>query len=182
MAKTKAELEKENFDLRAELRAADEPAPENFEPKAELIHDPYDSHNALSILKEIEPNVEFPAGQVLAWKSPYYRATRGWRGWIPLQWGDEYTGENGEKLVDLIAEIPHRMAEQERQDSYVRRGDVILCRLDKNIFTARQQKRVDKSNSLRGKTGADMDVPNMPNAQIVGDGLTRSERGRFPKE
>jgi hypothetical protein len=190
MAKTKAELEKEAFELREELRAQREITEElkravntqttsqgaDFEPKAELLYDPYDHQNALEIIGEIPPNAEYPDGQVLGWKRPLNRASRGWRGWVALQWGDEYTGENGELLKDYVAEPPQRMLDQQDMDSYVRRGDVVLARLDKLIFQSRLRKQELESEARKGLAQYPRMASERKDVTFFGDGFTKSER------
>jgi len=190
MAKNKAELEKENFELRASIEAhksrvedAKADIPPDFKPEAKLTHDPYAGHNALDIIGDIPANAEYPAGQALAWKSPRYRATRGMRGWIPLKWGDEYTGEEGELLSQYIPEAPPRMLEQEKMDSYIRRGDVILCRIDKALFDFRQEDREAQAAKRRGTHDA-ITHTDRRGVSVVGEGFTSDANPRFtpPKE
>ena len=159
MNKTKADLSKENAELktqladvveeRSELRDAlinlDERVTEmaahqsanreTYDPEPVLLYDPFDEQNPHKILKN-------PDGWVLSWKNPDYRAHRGWRGWIPIEFDDEIGSELGKYLNDP----PERMAGMAQIDNYVRRGtDSILCKLPQELWDARQQKRVSNA-------------------------------------
>jgi len=144
-------LERELADqkeLVAKLKAEIAEAPEPVEGDATVLYDPYQSQRAFRVMGQLPATQEFPEGQTLSWKSATYRDRRGWRGWIPLQYGDEYTGKTGEKLSEYIDDPPRRMPLQ--TDSYVRRGDMILCRLDTRMYNARQATRTIKAARQQG--------------------------------
>lgn len=164
---------------RQELEAdRDDPNDELFdESEVELLYDPFDSKNPFKVIGEIEPCEEYPEGAVVAWKSPAYRERRQWRGWTPFQYGDQYTGKNGEKLTAYIPDPPPRV-DNEKLDSYVRRGDVVLARLDKRIWTSRQAKRILESNRNLGKAGSRAKTVLSDGVEIVGRGVSKSQRPR----
>ena len=142
-----------------------------------LLHeDPFDSHNAFRVHGEIEPCVEYPHGAVVQWKNPEYRARRTWRGWIPFEWGDEYTGKKGELLTQFIPDPPKALLGPDKLDNYVRRGDVVLARLDKNIWLARQEKRILESQKRMGLAGSARKTVLSDGVEIVGPGLGDSHR------
>jgi len=119
----------------------DEKNVESTECEATVISDPYTSQSPFRITGEIPPDDEYSHGQVLRWCNETVRnRARGWRGWIPLEWGDKYTGQHGEKLKEYgIADTPVRMQGPDHTDNLVRRGDVILCRLRKEWFEQRRE-------------------------------------------
>jgi hypothetical protein len=147
-----------------------------------VLDDPYDVQNPFKIIGDIPPDEEFPEGQVLRWLNPRYREVRMWRGWVPLQWGDKYTGENGEKLKALVAEPPHHMQGPDRLDSYVRRGDTILGRLDKRIWDARQSRRVLEDARRRGRLEDSEPVKLRSGVYLTGDGIKRDEDPKYRRE
>lgn len=156
-------------------RQADSDADEDFGPV--LIHeDPFDNHNAFRIHGEIEPCAEYPDGAVIQWKNPEYRARRQWRGWIPFEWGDEYTGKNGELLTKYVPDPPRALQGPDKIDNYVRRGDVVLARLDKKLYKARQEKRVLESQKRMGLAGSARKTVLSDGVEIIGRGLTDSRR------
>jgi hypothetical protein len=146
------------------------------EEEVEVLYDPYEGQNAFAIRGEIEPNDEFPYGQVLSWKSPTMRNARQWRGWIPLEYGDQYTGKDGELLTNYIAEPPPMLAGPARIDNYVRRGDVVLSRLDKRIWDSRQRMRVLKQQERQGLLKDKRIKVLAGGVALTGDGLQESER------
>jgi hypothetical protein len=111
----------------------------------ELVHDPFAGQNP----HVIKAN---PPGFILGWKSERYRERRGMRGWMEISYDDEY-GKNLDKYID---DPPHRM--KHHTDMFVRRGDVILCRLPEAMWKARQQQRVEKANRLLTNTQKGDDV------------------------
>ncbi len=166
--KTKADLAQENEDLKTQLAQAveersqledsfenlsdrvdmmasameEKKANGGYDPEPESVYDPFDEQNPHTILSH-------PNGWVLSWKNPDYRAHRGWRGWIPIEYDDEY----GQELHKYLADPPARMEGMAQIDNYVRRGtDSILCRLPADIWEARQNKRVRKSHSAQAAT------------------------------
>ena len=125
-----------NLDERVTAMATQRSAQEGtYDPEPELLYDPFDEQNPHAILKN-------PDGWVLSWKNPEYRAHRGWRGWIPIEFDDEI----GQKLGEYLNDPPERMAGMAQIDNYVRRGtDSILCKLPQEIWDARQQKRTNNA-------------------------------------
>jgi len=141
-----------------------------------LLEDPFDNHNAFKVHGEIEPDDNYPNGAVIQWKNPEYRARRTWRGWVPFEWGDEYTGKNGELLDKYIPDPPKALQGPDRIDNYVRRGDVVLARLDKDVFMARQQKRlVDSRMKMQSSTDGRKTVL-AEGVEIFGPGSKDSRR------
>jgi hypothetical protein len=163
---------------RAELEADREDSEELFdESEAQLLYDPYDSKNPFKVIGGIEPNQEYPEGAVVAWKSPTYRERRQWRGWVPFTYGDPYTGKNGELLTNYIPDPPPMM-ENTGLDDYVRRGDVVLARLDKQIWESRQAKRILESDKNLGRAGSRAKTVLNEGVEIVGRGVSKSQRPR----
>ena len=144
--------------------------------KVVLLNDPYQSQNPFKIHGEIEACDEYPSGAVLRWISPTYRERRTWRGWVPMQYGDEYTGENGELLNRYIPDPPPILANQ--PDSYVRRGDVILGRIDKRIWESRQAQRLLESRKRMGKATSKARTVLGDGIELFGPGATPSRRPR----
>jgi len=106
-------------------------------PAPAMYHDPFDMGvNPHHIKKH-------PPGKTLSWKNPNIRnGSRGWRGWVPIEYDDEY----GLALSDYIADPPAKMEGSADQDNYVRRGtDSILCWIDEEIYLARQEQRERKA-------------------------------------
>lgn len=151
-------------------------------PKREaiVVKDPYSDQNPFKINGKIPPNDEFPEGQVLRWCNEEVRKTRGWRGWIPLEWGDEYTGEKGELLLGYgITDIPAQLSGPDRIDNSVRRGDVMLCRLRSEWWDQRRQARKDEDARLRSKaTGPDTMTIKSPGVRSVGTGMVDDNNKR----
>jgi hypothetical protein len=164
---------------REELEAdRSDPDEELFdESEAKMLYDPYDSKNPFKVIGHIQPNDEYPEGAIVAWKSPSYRARRQWRGWTPFTYGDRYTGKNGEDLTNYIPDPPPSI-DHEGLDNYVRRGDVVLARLDRRIFESRQQKRIMESNRNQGKAGSRAKTVLGDGVEIVGQGVSKSPRPR----
>ncbi len=164
---------------RRELEAGREDSEDDEfgESDATLLYDPYDTQNPFQICGEIEPCDEYPDGAVVGWKSPAYRERRQWRGWIPFEYGDQYTGKTGEHLTNYIPDPPPRI-DGEGLDNYVRRGDVVLARLDKRIFESRQAKRVLESQRNMGKAGSRAKTVLGEGVEIVGRGVSKSQRPR----
>lgn len=94
----------------------------------ELVNDPFDVQNPHAILSH-------PPGFVLRWINPEYRKRRGWQGWVRIEWDDEV----GRNLDQYLNEVPDRM--DGAIDNFVRRGDVILCRLPEAYFRQREAQR-----------------------------------------
>lgn len=165
---------------RAELEAGRDGSDDDElfdENQAQLLYDPYDSKNPFKVIGEIAKCDEYPDGAIVAWKSPTYRARRQWRGWVPFEYGDEFTGKNGELLTQYIPDPPPRI-DNDGLDNFIRRGDVILARLDKRIWESRQAKRVMESQRNMGKAGSRAKTVLGDGVEIVGRGVSKSERPR----
>lgn len=153
---------------------------EPTEPEVELVRDPYSEHDALSITGEIPPDETYPEGQVLTWLSPAVRDRLGWNGWIALEWGDEYTGKDGEKLIEYgIQKPPENYAGGGKIDSLVRMGDVILGRLDKRWYNQRVAANLEKSNRQRqmNRSQGDLPLEGTHGTLSIGKGLERDPSG-----
>lgn len=145
---------------------------------AEVMFDPWDAQDPFAIIGIIPPDAKYPSGQALSWKNPRLRdrsANIGWKGWIPLEYGDPYTGKTGELLSDYLQEAPARLEGTANLDNLVRRGDAILCRLDMRAWIKRQIERearhLEMRNALKrtsedeariGITGAGLEDQVMP--------------------
>jgi hypothetical protein len=125
-------------------------------PEPTMYHDPFDA--------DVNPHhiKKHPEGKILSWKNPNIRnSTRGWRGWVPITYDDEY----GSQLSEYIDDPPAKMEGSSDQDNYVRRGtDSILCWIEEEIYMARQQKR--ESKALRKQLAA-----NNNRNQVLGRGV-----------
>lgn len=106
----------------------DAPSSERSLREPELLSDPYSRHNP-------HQPVSHPAGKRLSWKNAKYRASRGWEGWVKVEWDDDI----GKNLHRYLNEVPDRM--DGAVDNYVRRGDVILCWLPEVYYLSRQKAR-----------------------------------------
>lgn len=161
-------------DIVEERRAAGD---ESLEPAAEILYDPYYSKDPYLIVGSIEPTKDFPAGRVVAWKN--FRARmerRGWRGWVPFQYGDELTGETGELLKQYIMDPPPRLEGNAQLDSYVRRADLVLAWLDTRIFDARQRRRELESQNQVLREGSAKSKVLRDGVEVVGPGLKTQTR------
>lgn len=119
---------------------------------AEVMFDPWDSQDPFAIIGIIPPDAKYPQGQALSWKNPRLRdksANIGWKGWIPLEYGDPYTGVTGELLSDYLQEAPARLEGTANMDNVVRRGDAVLCRIDLRAWMKRQIEREAKHLEMR---------------------------------
>ncbi len=139
----------------------------------EVLYDPYDVQDPFKILAEIPPDETDPDGQVLQWKSPRYRERRGWRGWIPIHWDDQYGNE--ETLAKYVLEPPARMVGPDKVDSCVRRGDKVLSRLNKRIWQSRQLKRELLQAQQQGMYEQGQEQIIREGLRIVGKGLQRDD-------
>lgn len=147
------------------------------EPEAEVLYDPYYSKNPYQIIGEIPPDAKYPAGQVLGWKNEKHREERrGWRGWIPMEYGDEYTGEGGKLLAQYIVDPPPRLEGSSKMDNTVRRADVVLCRLDKAIFETRQKRRETLGNRNVSAAGSSGTKVLRDGVEVTGAGLQKQAR------
>ncbi len=106
-------------------------------PEPAMYHDPFDAGENPHFIKK------HPPGKVLSWKNPNIRnGVRGWRGWIPITFDDEF----GSQLSDYISDPPAKMEGTADLDNYVRRGtDSILCWIVEETYMARQEKRERKA-------------------------------------
>jgi hypothetical protein len=147
------------------------------EPEAEVLYDPYYSRNPYQIIGEIPPDATFPDGQVLGWKNEKHREERrGWRGWIPLEYGDKYTGKTGELLQKYIIDPPPRLEGSSKMDNNVRRADSILCRLDKKIFDTRQTRRELLSKRNTSSSGSGRTQVLRDGIEVTGSGMRDQKR------
>ena len=147
------------------------------EPEAEILYDPYYSKRPYMIIGEIPPDQTFPEGQVLGWKNEKHREQRrGWRGWRPMGYGDQYTGKDGELLKNYIVDPPPRMEGSTKMDNWVRRTDSVLCRLDKRIFDARQTRRETLSRRNVSGAGSSRTQVLKDGVEVVGAGLRTQDR------
>jgi hypothetical protein len=164
-------------ELQSMLREYQDMTGEEIEPEAEILYDPFYSKNPFKIIGEIPPNEEAPGGQILAWKNPKHRQERrGWRGWIPLEYGDKYTGDNGELLSNYIPDVPPRLEGSSKVDNYVRRADCVLCRIKKEWFEARQQQRMIDSQRNVKREGSSKTIELGEGIRVVGPGLREQKR------
>lgn len=138
-----------------------------------MLHDPFDVQDPFAINGDLPPDETDPDGQALRWLAPEYRARRGYRGWKLIQWGDQYGSE--EVLSKYLNEPPARMIGPDKSDSYVRRGDLVLGRLNKRIWQSRQLKRELQSALERGVLGDGQDQYVREGLRIVGKGLERDK-------
>jgi hypothetical protein len=143
-----------------------------------ILYDPYTAKNPFKVIGEIVPDDEYPEGAIVAWKSPAYRERRQWRGWKPFSYGDRYTGKTGEMLSQYIPDPPPMLAASGQLDNYVRRGDVVLSRLDKRIFQSRQEQRLLDSRERQGMAGSSRKTVLGDGIELVGTGVQRSKRPR----
>ena len=180
---TKAELTKENDELREEneamanVQAQMEARVTVMEaliqdkidagtyggPEPVMYHDPFDCGTNPHHIKK------HPDGKILSWKNPNIRnGTRGWRGWVPIT----YDSEIGAHLSDYITDPPAKMEGSADQDNYVRRGtDSILCYIQEEYFLARQQKR--ETDAIRKQMAAQAGRNRVlrPGVETFGDGM-----------
>lgn len=147
------------------------------EPEAEVLYDPYYSRNPYQIVGEIAPDANYPEGQVLGWKNEKHREQRrGWRGWIPLEYGDKYAGKEGKLLQNYIIDPPPRMAGSAAMDNNVRRTDSVLCRLDKRIFDTRQSRRETLGKRNISEAGSSRTKVLREGVEVTGSGLKDQDR------
>ena len=133
-------------------------------PEPALHHDPFDLEtNPLHIKKH-------PDGKVLSWINPNIRnGSRGWRGWVPVNYDDEY----GSKIEEYLSDPPAKMEGTATQDNYVRRGtDSILCWIEEEIYLARQEKRERKALYKQLAAQNLRNVTIMKGVETFGDGVT----------
>lgn len=131
---------------------------ELIERELKLIDDPYKRQNPFEVRGDLPGDDDHPEGYAVTWLNPKIREQLGMNGWEYLKWGDPCVGEKGEKLQSIIPDLPAIMQGQDRQDSLVRRQDMILGRLPKKLWDARQQWRELESarriSSLKEETRA----------------------------
>lgn len=124
----------------SELFKGDRVVSENFSQQ-----DPFDIVGRIPPSEPGDPE----SGWVLGWKSERLRngSGMGWGEWQPLEFGDRFTGENGEKLKPYVPEAPRRMRGPDRLDNMVRRADVILCVIPADVFDKKQAAGAQKSRA-----------------------------------
>jgi hypothetical protein len=144
-----------------------------IEEAMSVLYDPYEVQSPFRIIGDIPPDNEFPEGQALRWLNPRLRDGGKWMGWELLQWGDKYTGEQGEKLHGLISDRPARMKGPDRMDSYITRGDSVLGRLDKRIWHSRQVKRELEDARRRGELNSKEPIKLADGVYLTGDGIKK---------
>jgi len=132
--------------------------------RAEVLRDPFDSTNALKILRN-------PPGKVLRWISAHYREIRSMRGWTPVLHDDAI----GRELSRYVDEPPPRLANAAELDNVVRRGDTILAWLDRGIWLKRQLKREQMANRRITSLTSKESEQYGPHGSTVGHGLSRDE-------
>jgi hypothetical protein len=168
------QMVEELTDLVEERRAAEA---EDMLPAAEILYDPYYSKDPYMIVGSIEPDQQFPKGRVVAWKNFRLRMERrGWRGWVPFQYGDELTGDTGEHLTKYIMDPPPRLEGAMQLDSYVRRADLVLAWIDRRIFDARQRQRELETQRQVMAAGSAKTQILRDGVEVVGDGLKTQAR------
>ena len=173
-----AQLKQESAELQAQADAAKPADPVESTPlpqdrlaseltdnevaRAEVLRDPFDSSNALKILRN-------PPGKMLRWISAHYREMRSMRGWVPVLHDDAI----GRELSRYIDEPPPRMQGSAEMDNVVRRGDSILAWIDRGIWAKRQLKREQLAN--RRITSLTKQEPEQygQHGSTVGHGLSR---------
>jgi hypothetical protein len=152
---------------------------ETIEPHAEVKRDPWADKNPFKFKADIEPDDEYPHGQKLGWKNYKTRQNRRqWRGWEIIEYGDKYAGKEGELLSKYMNDPPPRMKGPDRIDNKVRRADLVLCRLDMEIWKLRQQEREDKSNQAAKREGSPATINVGQGIKVVGSGLTTDTSAR----
>lgn len=154
--------------------------------KDRILRDPFDQNsNPFHIIKRVPPldNNDPKCGYVLGWISERYRngSGQGWKGWVPLEYGDKFTGENGEKLKEYISDPPMRMIGPDKVDNLVRRADLVLCRIVADWFDARQENSARESRervaALAVPEGEEV-LPGVEGVTSIGGGR-RPDKGVF---
>jgi hypothetical protein len=170
MSAERAELEEALQSLASRIegmeRAMDARASrgEELDIAPEVYYDPFDEQNPHVILNH-------PEGFVLSWKNPNLRAKKGWKGWVPITYDDEI----GKNLGQYLQDPPPRMEGTAQLDSYVRRGtDSILCKLPKEMWDARQQRRSDRSK-WKMQAATARDNPRGDGFEYYGEGVRRQQ-------
>lgn len=130
--------------------------------RAEVLRDPFDSFNALKILRN-------PPGKVLRWISAHYREMRSMRGWTAVLHDDAI----GRELSRYVDEPPPRMKGRDELDNVVRRGDSILAWIDRGIWVKRQLKREQLANKRITSLTTKEPEQYGPHGSTVGHGLSR---------
>lgn len=120
-------------------------------------------------------------GWVLGWKSERLRngSALGWRQWEPLEFGDRFTGENGEKLRPYVPDAPRRMRGPDRIDNLVRRADTVLCRKEAKLWEAEQAAAVKKSQDRVAGLAVPEGMEILPGVQTIGSGRRVDPRPNF---
>lgn len=132
-------------------------------PEPALYHDPFDMGVNPHIVKK------HPQGKILSWMNPNIRnSSHGWKGWVPIEYDDEY----GQRLSEFISDPPAKMQGGAQQDNYVRRGtDSILCWIDEEIYLARQEKRERKALHKQMAANNSRNRQLGPGVETFGDGV-----------
>jgi len=144
------------------------------EREVETLVDPYAEDAPLRIDGGIPADPNFPEGQVLKWLNAEARERQGrWRGWRVMQWGDQYTGkpEDGKLREYGMPDPPAMMVSGTKMDSAVRRGDLVLGRLDAKIYKARCALSIQRANANRAAASQFTTTIHHPGAALVGAGL-----------
>jgi len=146
-----------------------------------VIRDPYSVVKPFRIAGRLPADDESKSGWVLGWKSERLRNNSGigWRGWIPLEYGDRFTGENGEKLKDCIPDPPRRMQGPDHIDNLVRRADTILCRIQADYFDDRQAKSAEESRSMVAELTTPENQEILPGVTTIGGGRKADKNPTF---
>lgn len=124
----------------------------DVEREVETLIDPYAEDAPFSITGKIPPDETHPEGQVLRWLNAEARDRQGrWRGWEVMKWGDQYTGKPEDKKLREygVTDPPAIMASGEKFDNSVKRGDLVLGRLDGRVYRARCAQSVRRANESR---------------------------------
>jgi len=186
-----ADIQQELADLRTmfdklvaeeeEQLTADQKLDKQVERFAELYNDPYDEHDALRIKKHLPPTKDAPEGWKLGWKSPRVREMRGWRGWVPCKWNDSFfMGPNGESILGEYTNLgKDHMDKADTTDSIIRVKDLMLCRIDARIATARALKHIVDSHRARKLSGAaSPEGADTKISRSIGEGMEDDSPGR----
>ncbi len=150
-----------------------------------VVSERFEDQDPFTVIGRIPPSEpgDPECGWVLGWKSERLRngSGLGWGEWEPLEFGDRFTGENGEKLKPYITAPPRRMKGPDRIDNWVRRADTVLCRIEADIFDAKQAASAAKSRArvegLQVPDGTEV----LPGVVTIGGGRKADPRPNFGK-
>ena len=133
-----------------------------------VIHDPYSSQNPIDIKQH-------PPGFRFGWLNPDFRDAKGWKGWKPVSYDDQF----GQNLDLYMADPPAKFEFSARTDNYVRRGRTsVLCVLPIELWLFRQMETEDlsrKRNEAIEGAGTSALRPD-GSILITGDGPAKQER------